>query len=302
MSDNKKATPSKRSQERQEAEKFLWHMCQSWRKKFSHDAWWKQNPTKPDAEAVVWEMLRRHPRTESLLNKEGLNTFSSELEFFMAFYGNLSWPMLSKKPKRVRSQWTETLRELPPQHGFSPPSLHSLSEVVTVIGGSGDSDVNRIRELGKKFWDSIPTGSYAVKEFKKAQEIWMNSSPKTGCVSGSGVNWEAFKCISSGGVLIGFDPKYPNVEKIVQKKVSEIASAERRKIGVLDTAGRSFWQDWLQVIQDFEQAELSRGNKQIPGGVGENPAAGEPRASVCEIGSGCHQQIRSDKPAENPLE
>jgi hypothetical protein len=48
------------------------------------------------------------------------------------------------------------------------------------------------------------------------------------------------------------------VDKLVQKKVLEIAQMAKRKSGVADTAGRSFYKNWLSVIEDFEQHEFSR--------------------------------------------
>ena len=43
--------------------------------KFNHDHWETGKPLKVEPAAVVWEVLRRHPRAEKLLAKEGLTFF-----------------------------------------------------------------------------------------------------------------------------------------------------------------------------------------------------------------------------------
>jgi hypothetical protein len=249
MSAKRKTIQSKHSQDRREAEKYLWHLCPPWRDKFKHDHWWKPPPSKVELEAVIWEILRRHPRAEQLLAKRELFQDSPEIDFFISQSGTSSWPMLSKKKKKA---WIKRISiELRPQHGFFG---NNLSEAVEVIADG------RIGFHGKKFWDSMAadaTQPYAFDEMERAKKIWNDSTPRKG-IFGGGINFDAFKCLTLGRVLVGFDPNYPGVEKLVQMKVKELVSRAKIQSHKHNTPGRSYWAEWLEVIGNFEKEELKR--------------------------------------------
>lgn len=44
-----------------ESEQFLWHLKAPWIREYSHKHWWANDAETVHREAVIWEILRRHP-------------------------------------------------------------------------------------------------------------------------------------------------------------------------------------------------------------------------------------------------
>jgi hypothetical protein len=242
---------SKHRSDRLEAEKYLWHLHLPWRNKFNHEHWWDENSKPPDG-AVVWEILRRHPRAKRILEEKGTKYFQSDLEHFISFNAPLSWPLLGKIDAMLHKSWAKALGELPVQHGISNVDREGIFQVVKVIGEKNLTQLNEISSLGKQHWNSISSGGkIAIREWKRAQMIWNNSAARGGIVGG-GINWETFAYLSLGGVLIGFDPNFPGVDKLVQKKIKEIIAAARPETGAPSTKGKSYWKSELKAIKAFE--------------------------------------------------
>src|SRR6266568_5718956 len=71
-------------------EEFLWHLCPPWLAEYSHHHWWENNTQNVEREAVIWEILRRHPYSEWFLieglvdwnHDEAAENWSPDEEFF----------------------------------------------------------------------------------------------------------------------------------------------------------------------------------------------------------------------------
>ena len=119
-----------RSQQRRDAEKFLWHLEEPWKQVFSHQHWWYKDPkTKgkdsssgkwkrespaligniPD-ESVVWEMFRRHPETQ-YLNRECIRAIKQvkSFESLVDEYG-VRDTALTSSSTLIRGRWDKNNR------------------------------------------------------------------------------------------------------------------------------------------------------------------------------------------------
>jgi hypothetical protein len=257
MSAKRKSVESRHRKDRREAEKYLWHLSLAWREKFDHDSWWNKNPANVKPEAVVWEILRRHPQTEKFVAGESLTAMSPKTSFFVSSFAVKSWAKLDEPLQR---RWSEWLNELPPQHGV-------LFKDVKVIGDTSDwhiEEIEKMRSLTKQFNDSITgTQPIAWDKWIRAQIIWDTTAPH-GQAAGGGPSWNAFECLSGGCVLVGFDPNDPGIEKTVQKRVKEIVTAARQHPAAQAVDGRYRGRDWLDIISRFEQPELARKKGESP--------------------------------------
>ena len=241
-----------RAKELRETERFLWHLRGQWREKLDHDHWWKGKENEATQDAAVWEVLRRHPRTEKLLTEElPLYQESSRIDFALAYHGTTSWLALAKEDTGFVKRWSDSLSELPPQWGICRYGAYEVDIIQD----------EEIKELGKRYWKTYdpyhtpkPEDSAALK---RAQEVWDRSSPPPGAFGG-GASFDAFLSLSLGKVLIGFNPNKPGIGELVQRKVREIIKEARRRKVTDSVPGKSYSPDWLRVISQFEESELSR--------------------------------------------
>jgi hypothetical protein len=254
----KEPTVSKRSAERREAEQYLWHMAPKWCNKFDHEHWWEKDSKEATQEAAVWEVLRRHPQTENLITeKVPLYQTSLQLEFSLKFKGLFSWPKMAEGESLYFSQkhWAESLSELPPQWGVPRYGVFEIDVI----------ENEEIKELGKRYWDTYrPSRSHKRSDFnalRRARKIWDDSIGSRGSYGG-GANFDAFNSLTLGRVLVGFDPRRPGIEKLVQRTIREIIKSAKRKGDGAERVGKSYWRDWLIIIAEFEKAEMTRIAKQ----------------------------------------
>jgi hypothetical protein len=250
----KDSSTGKRSEQRRDAERYLWHLTPAWRNKFDHDHWWTNNPSKANQEAAVWEVLRRHPKSGDLISeKEPLYQNSPQFEFFLKSEGLLSWPKMSAgdTDTSLFEHWARSLSDLPPQWGIRTRGYFDVEIIQN----------DEIKELGKRYWDAFRPSHWDRPidraALKAARKIWDRSIGPPGSIGG-GTNSEAFNALTLGRVLVSFDPCKPGIESIVRKRVREAIKDARRNRKKEPVAGRAYWKEWLTVIAAFETDEMSR--------------------------------------------
>jgi hypothetical protein len=99
---------------------FEWHFH---REGFDHAPWWS-GKSKMDIPriAAIWEVIRRSPEVEKC-HRPG-HVPRTEFEHFVREHGSKSWVSLNRKE---RDDLDEALSELPPQHGFDPRPVYSIT-------------------------------------------------------------------------------------------------------------------------------------------------------------------------------
>lgn len=237
---------STRSRDIGAASRYLWHLEPDWTARFAHDHWWTGSAAAAPQEAVVWEVLRRHPTTKRLIDSRGVRAPASlkgcpYLRLFFAKHGLKSWQMLSSEE---REGCLEAVSVILPQRGVIP-STGGVGE----IGAPDDADRSifaEIRRLSRIHADSLVRGDVEdAGSIDRAEELWNQ------------VHLRVFHCIRQGHVLISFDPLMPRVE-------TKVAESIQRIVALAQTTGtspksRARCEDWLNAIDRFETVQLRPG-------------------------------------------
>jgi hypothetical protein len=240
---------SEHAKKRQESLKFLWHLCPPYLEKYDHSHWWRK--TTPTQDAAMWEVLRRHPQAEKLLSHDqSLKANLLEYEVHIQRFGHLSWPEAVQSHNKFAKYWGKSLMALPPQWGVVKQGMFDVDLIQD----------HELKELGRKFNESLQRSQSPEKidhdAIRRAYQIWNATSQTNVPVLNS--NAGVFNVLFNGGVLVGFDPTKPGVVEMITKKVRGIVNEviDNEKSG--NVPMKSFWQDWLDQIFEFEHAVLSR--------------------------------------------
>jgi hypothetical protein len=249
---SKKNTESKLQKSRRKAAKYLWHLHPSWLERFDHEHWWKK--FKATQDGAMWEVLRRHPQTEKLLCRDpSLSTNLLEFERLLMYKGDRSWPEATKTDIKFGKYWGKSLHALPPEWGIVKQGMFDVDQIQD----------QKLQELGRRYNASLQRYQTPQKidhgALKCAYQIW-NATHKTDkmLVPVLNSNSSAFNALFSGCVLVGFDPRKPGIAEIVEKRVRAIINEVKQSNAIGNTSRKSYWEAWLDVIAQFEDAELSR--------------------------------------------
>jgi len=240
-------------QERKESQRYLWHLKSPWLREFDHQPWWGNRENQVTEEAAMWEVLRRHPQTEKLLTLEGpLHPLYSDHERFLAEYGRQTWSTLTNRFYDFNKKWRKSLSSVHAQWGVA---AFGYSEIVTITDPE-------LAMLGKKFKENFFSQKFGnevdADPYERARKIWnlierLNEATVNTCSS----NRDAFEVLSSGGVLIGFNPNKPGIAERVQIEVRRLIK-EKSGSKEAENAGKSYFRSWLAIIAQFEKSELNR--------------------------------------------
>jgi hypothetical protein len=258
MSAKRKTAESKHKKVRVEAEKYLWHLRPPWMERFDHGHWWKKDKATQDA--AMWEVLRRHPQAEKLLCKDQtLNANLFELELHIKENGHRAWPEAIQTDIKFAKYWGKSLGSLPPQWGVVKHGMFDVDQIQD----------RKIQELGRRFNDSLQRYQSPEKidhdALRSAYRIW-NATHKEGNMSVPDLdsNVGAFNALFNGCVLVGFDPTKPGIAEMVEKTVRGIINEAKRGHEIGNTARKSYWEAWLDVIAQFEDSEIPRILSRLP--------------------------------------
>jgi hypothetical protein len=234
---------------------FVWHLRSPFVKRFHYTHWWPEDASDVPIEAALWEMLRRHPEAVQLARfsrakaklgraqnspneakrQRALQLFNlvscGELGFFEWFivdHWSKSWQELSlpKKgepgqPPRPgeRREWLDALVKIPPQRGFDPRPLYSIT------AQSVD-------------WKRGANPNAALIADVQEQEIARLS----------------IEHHRAGRVVVAVDPYVSNV-KAAGVAFGRLLKAHRDPETKPADHGKERIANWLAVIREFENAE-----------------------------------------------
>lgn len=217
-------------------ERFLWHLRPPWRSCFSHDHWWKANDG-PSRIAALWEVVRRHPHSKGLLQRFGVNAEpNDELEWFIADSAQKSWQALTDGE---RVDWRNALAHLPPQRGFDPRPVFSVTaQSVDVKDGAPPAAAVT---LDTKLMQQAQTGDAEARRFMEGAEQAREAE----------IARLAVEHHRAGRILLAIEPDVANFEQAIEALTACYAQHH-----VKADHGRGRVLDWLTVIREFEDAEL----------------------------------------------
>jgi hypothetical protein len=210
---------------RREAEHYLWHLRPEWRERFDHEHWWNGKEDKVPIEAVMWEIMRRHPNAARVHQRWNSDDEMNELQFQVGRDGLRSWPKLTAQQQ---GDFKKRLWELSPSHhGFAAPP-------VTVLNDFRPFD-KHIRKLKSK------KDNERLSEFKMRLErrLWRNM----------------LSFHNKGQIIVAIDigGNADRVARGVKEAVQKLRGAAK-----LNAIGKSRTFQRLNVIAEFENEELSR--------------------------------------------
>lgn len=240
------------AERRRESLKFLWHLYPPYLEKYDHTHWWKKDS--PTQDAAMWEVLRRHPQAEKLLSHDqSLNSNLLEFEANIQCFGHLSWPEAIQSHIKFAKYWGKSLLALPPQWGVVKQGMFDVDLIQD----------HELKELGRRFNDSLQRYQSPEKidhdAIRRAYQIWnatrVIDRMKVPVLNS---NVSAFNALFNGYVLVGFDPTKPGIAEMVEKTVRGIIHDVKHRNDIGNTTRKSYWEAWLVVIAQFEDAELSR--------------------------------------------
>ena len=248
--------------QRLEAEKYLWHLRPPWLARFDHNHWWLKSESSQEEQSqagAMWEVLRRHPHTEKLLNRDpALKPPLLEFERYLADFGGCSWLKFTDLNIKFAKYWRKSLIDLPSQWGFVTDGMFEVCPIkdpkIEALGKRYAASVDRYRDLKK----------IDIAALKEAYLLWNATCDDNGLkVPVLESNASAFNALFGGCILIYFDPAKPGIAEIVNRKVRRLINEIRNNSGKRNLVRRSHWEGWLSVIARFEQGELSLEPKTI---------------------------------------
>lgn len=144
----------------------------------------------------------------------------------------------AKLQKKFCDDWREALSDLPPQRGFDPRPVYSVTlQSVDLESGSNPMAAltldGKLRKQARK--DPNAAGILDTAETVREREIARL----------------AIEHHKAGRVIIAVQPDVANVDDAL-KALLRSYQQHRRKI----KSGKGRWVDWLDVIREFEQDEL----------------------------------------------
>ena len=175
--------------------------------------------------AVVWEILRRNPEAEAVHRTRHSPIDQGEFRAFLGSYGLSAWQKLSKWQKAGFIKLIE--KHLPAQHGWSPRPVTLLNDRRPfkdhIAGLEKRAHTKQLGELQKRLARYLKT--------------------------------KALEYHRAGQIIIAIDPnEHPrricqSVEACVKNWQGEVKPCD---------SGKAHPGQWLEVIEQFEQEELSR--------------------------------------------
>lgn len=239
----KKKTNTAWKTTRGEAQKCRWHLEPPLRDHFDRDHWWK-SASKPWAEipiiAAMWEVLRRHPNVERCLSAD--TDWKSHLEIFLGTHALKSWPKLSRSQQQ---EWREALVDLPPQHGFDPRPVYSVTQQSVDIqsGAPAQAVIAEDKKL-EKLSRRKPQVRQILEQAKRIREVTIARM--------------AVEHHQTGRILIAVNPDISDIDDVMTA-VKACIKHHQHKV----RHGTERRHAWLQAISDFENDVLCTGAKQI---------------------------------------
>ncbi len=230
--------PISQREARKEAQRYKWHFEPPWAEKFNHDHWWVKNPKEATLIAALWEMFRRHPDILPIIDTDRIPT-----SLFQVFAENNWFKNWLQLTASNRNDWREALVEIPPQCGFDPRPIYSITLQSVhhdhVVYQQACMAVDpQLIELAKTDEDAKRILDKSIK--RREEEI----------------ERLAVKHHRAGRVLIAINPDISDLEEAT-RALTEYYKAHRR----YSSSGADHKSEWLESIKSFERniAELKRG-------------------------------------------
>ena len=237
---------TKTQSEREKAKAFLWHFKHP---EFSRDRWW-ENSGKPLKEvtqdAVLWELLRRNPRTEKWLSatREDYGKIRFPVEVSLSYWGCRPWNKLTDRNKRF---WNSNINNcVVAQHGIAAVPI---TAVRTLCNPAARSDPSReVRDV-----------AMSQKDFGAFQEALRLYECRN-------LGHLFFDAIVKGRAIVSVDLSIPGIEHTVKEAVERLASEYwlRFREGRFPDFGQAHVSDWLNTVSEFEKIVESGGKQDTP--------------------------------------
>jgi hypothetical protein len=275
---------------RSESEEFLWHLLPPWLGEYSHKHWWGNDTQNVEREAVIWEILRRHPYSEWFLIESLVDWNHDEAAANWSPHEQLFQENLDVYWQRRRKKFLDLIRLSP---AFS--WRRREKDIDLMLAAYACRSWVELPKREQKRWrqelseqlDSqhgfrAADGAYAVDVIPNIESLSDKFLAKLRAAakcyySSRGNNkslasiWERESCgnadnqFALGRILVAFDPYVPNIEGLVAKRV-RVAVRKWRclfpkpfdKSPMHRSPGRLRIQDWLAIIRNFEQTEMDR--------------------------------------------
>jgi hypothetical protein len=251
MSATRKATSSKKKWQAVQT-RYTWHLHPPFNNKFDHSQWWS-GQVKPEPEAALYELARRHPLVNEIPPKEiplpgvQLPTLPSFLEpkpslRLTQHLGMKSWPKLTASERR---NWKSSIGMM---KGFDFRPIESLSIDIT-------------RQADLTIGQQRNAQIVLAKNIKGYCGFWGLYAEPTDREWEAAISQCAVEAHRQGYVLIAVMPNLATGKAgtAIVKQYRE----HHRLYPHPQPAQRARWQDWLTIISVFEKMISGKWDSQI---------------------------------------